>query len=87
MNRRTESRRRLRKFAEEIVLYADTVRLLLKKRPDFTPTGILDPEDWTIMRHHAKQILNAIEADSDIDPAWIDAIATTAAVWEMESLN
>jgi hypothetical protein len=76
-----EAQARLREFAEKVILDANTFLSALENNPnlrDAPPTGSLDPEDWVIMRQYAWKILDAIETDAYVDPAWIEAICKCA---------
>lgn len=78
---RGEARAGPKKFAEGVVPDANTFLGALENDPrlrDVPPAGSLDPEDWAIMRHYAQKILEALETDTDVHPAWIETICKCA---------
>lgn len=81
MTERSQAQAGLKKFAEGVLRDAKTFLDAIGNDSDLRdapPTGPLDPEDWAIMRYHAEKILDAIEADRNVDPAWIEAICKCA---------
>ena len=75
--RRQIARDNLKRFAEEIILEADTVDSALENNPNLQgieATNALDPEAWHVAAGHASKILRAVETNSRIQPRWVDAI-------------
>ncbi len=76
-----EARAGLKKFAQDVLRDAETFLAAWDKDPRLRaapPRGSLDPEDWALMRHYARKILDALDADVHVDPDWIEAICKCA---------